>query len=88
MSRIVLLLWLTIQMQRAQTLQVTKGHRSDYVYGVPRQSQINQSAHVDKVDPAHLRDEVVGQPQLHGAPVDVRRDEQEALVGAERAERL
>lgn len=75
-------------MQRAQTLQVSKGQWSDQVDGIPRQSQINQSAHVDKVNPAHFRDEVVSQSQLHGAPVNVRGDKQEALVGAERAERL
>jgi len=79
---------LTIQMQRSQTLQVPEGHRSDQVDGVPRQSQIDQSAHVDKVDPAHFRDEVVGQSQLHGAPVNVLGDKQEALVGAQRAEGL
>lgn len=79
---------LTIQMQRAQTLQVSKGHRSDLVDGIPRQSQINQSTHVDKVTPAHLHDEVVSQSQLNGAPVNVRGDKQEALVGAECAERL
>lgn len=56
--------------------------------GVPRQSQINQSGHVDKVNSSHFRYEVVGQSQLHRAPVNVRWDEQEALVGAERAERL
>lgn len=86
--RIGLLLWLTIQMQRAQTLQVSKGHWSDQVDGIPRQSQINQSAHVDKVTSAHFRDEVVSQSQLDSAAVNMRGDKQEALVGAERAERL
>lgn len=75
-------------MERAQTLQVGEGQRSDQVDGVPRQSQIHQSRHVDKVAPPHLRDEVVGQPQLDGAPVHVRRHEQETLVCAQRAERL
>lgn len=75
-------------MQRAQTLQVGKGHWSNQVDGVPRQSQINQAAHVDKVTPTHLRDEVVSQSQLDSAPVNVRGDEQEALVGTECAERL
>lgn len=75
-------------MERAQTLQVGKGQRSDQVDGVSRQSQINQSGHVDKVVPSHLHDKVVRQPQLHGAPVHMRRHEQEALVGTQRAQRL
>lgn len=75
-------------MQRAQTLQVSKAHWSDEVDGISRQSQINQSAHVDKVTSAHFSDEVVSQSQLDGAPVNMRGDKQQALVGAERAERL
>lgn len=75
-------------MQRAQTLQVSKGHWTDDVDGIPRQSQIHQSGHVDKVNPSHFRDEVVGQSQLDCAPVNVRGDKQEALVSAECAERL
>lgn len=75
-------------MERAQTLQVGKGQRSDQVDGVSRQSQVDQPGHVDKVAPAHLHDEVVRQPQLHGAPVHMRRHEQEALVGTQRAQRL
>lgn len=78
----------TIQMQRAQTFQVGKGHRPDEVDGVPGQSQVNQSGHVDEVVPAHFHDEVVRQPQLNGATVDVRRDEQEAFVSTQRAERF
>lgn len=80
--------WLTIKMQRAQTLKVCKGHRSDQVDGIPRQSQINQSSHVDKVTSSHLHDEVVSQSQLNSAPVNVGGDKQEALVGTECAERL
>lgn len=79
---------LTVQMERAQTLQVSKGQRSDQVDGVSGQSQINQPGHVDKVVPSHLHDEVVCQSQLNGAPVHMRRHKQEALVGTQRAQRL
>lgn len=79
---------LTIQMQRTQTLQVGKGHRSDQVDGIPGQSQVDQSRHVDKVIPAHFGDEVVSQSQLNRAPIHMRGDEQEALVGTESAERF
>lgn len=75
-------------MQRAQTLKVSKSHWSDQVDGVPRQSQIYQTSHVDKVSPAHFCDEVVSQSQLDSAAVNVRGDKQEALVGTECAERL
>lgn len=56
--------------------------------GVPGQSQVNQSGHVDKVVPAHFHDEVVRQPQLNRAAVHVRRDKQEAFVSTQRAERF
>lgn len=75
-------------MERAQAFQVGEGHRPDEVDGVPGQSQVNQSGHVDKVVPAHFHDEVVRQPQLNRAPVHVRRDEQESFVSTQRAERL
>lgn len=75
-------------MQRAQTLQVSEGHWSDKVDGVPRQCQINQSGHIDKVISAHFHYKIVSQSQLHRAPVNVRRDEQETLVGTEGAERF
>lgn len=79
---------LTVQMERAQTFQVSEGQWSDQVDGVSRQSQINQSGHVDKVIPSHLHDKVVCQPQLDGASVHMRWHEQEALVGTQRAQRL
>lgn len=79
---------LTVQMERAQTLQVSKGQWSYQVDGVSRQSQINQSGHVDKVVPSHLHDKVVCQPQLDCPSVHMRRHEQEAFVGAQRAQRL
>lgn len=75
-------------MEGAQTLQVGEGQRPDQVDGVSGQGQVHQSRHVDKVVPAHFHDEVVRQAQLHRAAVHVRRDEQQAFVGAERAERL
>lgn len=56
--------------------------------GIPRQSQINQSGHVDKVIPTHFHDEVVSQSQLNGAAVNMWGDKQKALVGTECAERL
>lgn len=71
-----MLVWLTIQMKRAQTFQISKGHWSDQVDGIPRQSQINQSRHVDKVTPAYFHDVVVGQTQLNCAPVNMRGDKQ------------
>lgn len=73
-------------MQRAQTFQVGEGHGPDEMDGVSRQSQVNQSGHVDKVVPAYFHDKVVRQPQLNRAAVDMRRDEQEAFVSTERAE--
>lgn len=78
----------TVQMEGAQTLQVGEGQGPDEVDSVSGQGQVHQSGHVDKVIPAHLRDEVVRQAQLHGAAVHVGWDEQQALVGAQRAERL
>lgn len=81
-----LLRQLTVQMQRTQALQISEGHWSNQVDRVPRQGQIHQAGHVDKVVASHFCNEVVGQPQLDGASVDVRGHEQEALVGAERAE--
>lgn len=80
--------WLTVKVQRAQTFQVRKRHGSNQVDCVSGQSQINQACHVGKVNPAHFCDEVVSQPQLHGASVNVWGDKQEALVGTEGAKWL
>lgn len=72
-----------VQVQGPEVLQIFKGVRRDGTDGVPRQRQVLKLGHVGKVPLFDARDEVVAQTHLDGVPVDVWRDEEEALLVAE-----